>query len=154
MSIQIRLNIRSPAQNAEIQGPSLTVSGSAIGWDRSNPSEPIDFPVDVTISVTGAGSVPRSNVNGNWSATFNITTPGAKTITVVAAGRGRQARLTRSVSVVPDDEPPVRGDVPAARQAPLRPRRVRRGVPDQHGGRCRRDRPWRNRLYPRTFRRR
>ena len=107
MTIQIFLFITSPAQDEEIQGPSLTVRGSANGLDSSNPAEPLDFPVDVTISVTGAGSRTRSNVNGNWSANFNITTPGTKTITVVAEGRGREVRLTRNVSVVLDDEPPV-----------------------------------------------
>lgn len=123
----ITLSIQNPKANEKIEQTSFTVTGFARGFDPTPdpgpspvPGDPQpfstrsteDFPVNLTISVTGAGSVTRSDVFGNWEpATFNVTTPGTKTITVDAEGFDRSNnrvtnRVTRTINVVLDKTPP------------------------------------------------
>lgn len=107
-----RLTITEPENNATIHGPTLTVSGGACiypeGHGPGDP-EPIKNPVDVTVSVTGAGSKMISQVTVNWSASFEIDSAGPKRITANVGFPPPLGGLeiTRDVTVVLDEDPLV-----------------------------------------------
>lgn len=110
MAINILLIVNRPTDNETILGPTLTVSGNASGLTRA--TEPIDVPIDsVTISVTGQSPITKNNtrhhINFNWSASFNITSPGQLRIGVKANyGSETSPEVVRNVNIVLDEDPP------------------------------------------------
>ncbi len=137
MTINIHLSVTLPRNEAEISGRLLTVEGTAQGYKITPPSgeppgEPRartsnrdpnveEFPVDVEISVTGAGSTTISDVNGNWSETFNLTTPGKKIIKVKAKTRFHTSDVDTRYVIVESNPPELKITEPSEGEEIVRP---------------------------------
>ncbi|MFV2055919.1 MAG: LamG-like jellyroll fold domain-containing protein [Thiohalomonadales bacterium] len=84
----IFLSIIQPSPDGvTVQGPTLLINGSASGslpGDGTEPN-PVDIPVTVTVSISGARPIVLKNIQGNWSAQFEVTTRGPLTITATAS---------------------------------------------------------------------
>lgn len=112
MPTTYHLEIESPDNNATIQGPTLRVSGKA--W-MVGPGEEPKLPVDVTVSFTGAGSTTRIGVTGSWFTSFNIGSPGSKTITATAGNLTR----THHVTVLDEVKPVLTINTPIDEQTTI-----------------------------------
>ena len=105
---RIELAINSPTEGATVQGPNLRVSGTAftIFYNTNDDVEEPGAVDSVTVEVDNMEQV-ISDVDGGWSANFNITSAGSKTITATARYRSNSASRTRRVTVVLDSTAPV-----------------------------------------------
>ncbi|MCF6249734.1 MAG: Ig-like domain-containing protein [Methylococcaceae bacterium] len=113
---KINLSITKPNDNERVNGSRLVVEGAASETETqiisNDPNaDPIFtvLPVDLSISLSGSGTIQRNAVKGTWAATFNVT-QGQKTVTVIATtrvpGRANKKTVIAKFTVV-DALPPV-----------------------------------------------